>query len=85
MDDDADSSASTSASVPSSAAPSEFWCILAPEVSLLLIQWLHPADLAALASVDFSTSDQLAVAVLRLVCCIALAWLCFFRSLHHSV
>ena len=83
--DDADSSASTSASPPSSAAPSEFWCILDPEVSLLLIQWLHPADLAALASADFSTSDQLSIAVLWVVCSITLAWLRFFRGLNPSL
>ena len=79
-EEDGQSAVSTSASTPDSTAASELWCVLNPEVALLLIQWLQPAELGALATPDSLTADQLDIALLRLLCYFLQAWLAFFRS-----
>ena len=79
-EEDGQSAVSTSASTPDSAAASELWCALNPEVALLLIQWLQPAELGALATADSLTADQLAIAIARLFCYLLQAWVAFFRS-----
>ena len=79
-EEDGQSAVSTSASTQGSTAASELWCVLNPEVSLLLIQWLEPAELGALATTDSLTADQFAIAIARLICYLLQAWLAFFRS-----
>ena len=79
-EEDGQSAVSTSASTPDSAAASELWCALNPDVALFLIQWLQPAELGALATTDSLTADQLAIAIARLLCYLLQAWVAFFRS-----
>ena len=79
-EEDGHSAVSTSASTPDSTAASELWCALNPEVALLLIQWLQPAELGALATTDSLTADQLAIAIARLLCFLLQAWSAFFHS-----